>query len=80
MMYLMSFESIFKWRNVYININSVSDTDAVAYSMLTSESKQPRVLFEVHTIGFRGNKNIQSDANWPFRSHCTIAFSYIHIV
>ena len=38
------------------NINdSVNADGAVPYSILTSECKQPRVLFEKHKIGFRGN-------------------------
>ena len=32
----------------YINSDSVSDTGAMSHSILTSESKQPQVLFEIH--------------------------------
>ena len=42
--------------NVYINTDSVSDTGAVIYSILTSECKEPQALFEIHKISFQGNK------------------------
>ena len=41
--------------NVYINTDSVSDTVAVTYSILTSECKQPQVLFDKHKTDFPGN-------------------------
>ena len=53
--YHSSKKSFFKLLNVYINTDSVGDT-VMAYSILTSACKQPRVLFEIHKIDFRGKK------------------------
>ena len=47
------------------------------YSILKSESKQPWVLFEIHKIGFRGNKNIPSGAKWPITTNQAVRFDFL---
>ena len=79
-MFWQDFESIFSWWNVYINIDSVSETGAVTYSILTSEYKQPWVLFKIHKLGFQGNKTYQKSLIYPLQLILTSYAIYTKIV